>query len=642
MSKLACRAIHVLLIFFCASAAQAASLPTGFTETQIASGLASPTAMAFAPDGRLFVCLQGGQVRVIKDGSLLPTPFVSLTVSSTGERGLLGIAFDPSFMTNQFVYLYYTATTPAIHNRVSRFTASGDVALGGSETVILDLDNLSSATNHNGGALHFGLDGKLYVAVGENANGANSQLYTNLLGKMLRINTDGSIPTDNPFLAQTSGRNRAIWALGLRNPFTFAIDPSNGRMLINDVGEQTWEEINEGEPGANYGWPGTEGPTTNPDYDAPIYAYSSASGVFECAITGGTFYRPAQAQFPSEYAGDYFFADYCGGWIRRLDSISGAVSDFAFQIPSPVDLKVGPQGSLYYLARGGGGVIYRIDYTGSQAPNITQHPASQTVPVGQSLTFTVAASGTPPLSYQWQRNGSNIGGATASSYTIASVTAADNGALFRCIVSNQAGTAFSNAATLTVTGNSPPTATITQPAEASLYRAGETIAYAGTATDPQDGTLSPSAFTWQIDFHHETHTHPFMPATTGATSGTFTIPFTGERSADVWYRIYLTVRDSAGLTHTTFRDVRPRTVTITLAASRTGIPLTLDDQQKKSPFTFVGVVGMEHKIGAQAEFRQGSTTYTFVDWSDGGGLIHNIRLPDVATTYTARYQKTRR
>ncbi|MGA6927898.1 MAG: PQQ-dependent sugar dehydrogenase, partial [Pseudolabrys sp.] len=131
--------------------------------------------MEFAPDGRLFVCLQTGQVRVIKNGSLLATPFLSLSVDSSGERGLLGIAFDPNFTNNHYVYVYYTVPTSPIHNRVSRFTAAGDVAASGSEIVILNLDNLSSATNHNGGGLHFGSDGKLYIGVGENANGANAQ-----------------------------------------------------------------------------------------------------------------------------------------------------------------------------------------------------------------------------------------------------------------------------------------------------------------------------------------------------------------------------------------------------------------------------------------------------------------------------------
>ena len=151
---------------------------------------------------------------------------MSLTVDSSGERGLLGIAFDPNFATNHYLYVYYTVPTSPIHNRVSRFTAAGDTAAPGSEAVILELNNLSAATNHNGGGIHFGPDGKLYIGVGENANGANSQTLSNLLGKMLRINADGTIPTDNPFYNTATGNNRAIWALGLRNPFTFAFQPA--------------------------------------------------------------------------------------------------------------------------------------------------------------------------------------------------------------------------------------------------------------------------------------------------------------------------------------------------------------------------------------------------------------------------------
>ena len=198
----------------------AATLKPGFTETIIASGLSNPTAMAFAPDGRLFVCQQTGQLRVIENNQLLPTPFVSLTVNSSGERGLLGVAFDPNFTSNQFVYVYYTATTPTIHNRVSRFTANGNVAVANSEVALLDLPTLS-ATNHNGGAMHFGLDGKLYIAVGENAVGSNSQTLANPLGKILRINSRRLDPDRQPVLqpdrratAARSGR----WACATRSP----------------------------------------------------------------------------------------------------------------------------------------------------------------------------------------------------------------------------------------------------------------------------------------------------------------------------------------------------------------------------------------------------------------------------------------
>ncbi len=318
--------------------------------------------MEFAPDGRLFVCEQGGALRVVKNLSLLSTPFLTVTTDNTGERGLLGVAFDPGFSSNNFLYVYYTATTPAIHNRVSRFTANGDVVVPGSEVPILDLENLN-ASNHNGGAIHFGKDGKLYIAVGDNAISANAQSLSTRLGKILRINPDGSIPADNPFYNSATGLNRAIWALGLRNPYTFAIQPGTERMFINDVGEGTWEEINDGDRGDNYGWPVCEGNCGNPGLSPPIFQYAHGAGLTQgCAIAGGAFYNPVAVQYPGLHRGSYFFADLCGGWIRRLDlSNANAASDFARGIAAPVDLKVGAEGRLYYLSRGSG-QVRGIDY----------------------------------------------------------------------------------------------------------------------------------------------------------------------------------------------------------------------------------------------------------------------------------------
>lgn len=370
-----------LALWSCLSVAPAAAatLPTNFTESVIASGLSSPTAMALAPDGRIFVCQQGGQLRVIKNGALLATPFVTITVDPGGERGLLGVAFDPSFATNQFVYVYYTATTPQVHNRVSRFTANGDVAVAGSELAILDLNNLSGATNHNGGAIHFGPDGKLYVAVGENANPANSQSLANLLGKILRINSDGTIPADNPgtfpgIAGSPSGVNRAIWSVGLRNPYTFKFQPVTGRLFINDVGQSAWEEINDGIAGSNYGWNSCEGLCSPPNvnFRDPLFAYahSGAAATSGCAITGSDFYNPTTVQFPSDYVGKYFFADFCNGWIRRFDPATSTATGFASGISNPVDLFVSPDGSLCYLARGSSSV-FRVQYNAPSGALVT-------------------------------------------------------------------------------------------------------------------------------------------------------------------------------------------------------------------------------------------------------------------------------
>jgi glucose/arabinose dehydrogenase len=364
--------IGTLLGLLIGAAKGAANLPTGFTDSSppFVSGLTNPTDMEFAPDGRLFVAEQAGRVRIAKpDGTLSTFLDISTKVDSTGERGLLGLTLDPRFSTNRYVYLYYTnkatSTTP-VHNRVVRVRARGDQVVSGSEQLILRLDDLSSAASHNGGAIHFGKDGKLYVAVGENGNGENAQSLGNLKGKILRINKSGTIPRDNPFYATASGNNRAIWALGLRNPFKFAVQPATGTIFINDVGEGAWEEINEGAAGANYGWPRYEGPESDPQYVEPIFAYGHGGdpATTGCAITGGVFY-PTTRQFPSGYVGDYFFADLCSGWIRSFDPSTRVASDFASGIEGPVDLEVSKEGELYYLSTGAPGLVGKIRYAGS-------------------------------------------------------------------------------------------------------------------------------------------------------------------------------------------------------------------------------------------------------------------------------------
>jgi glucose/arabinose dehydrogenase len=371
--------VGALLALPVSSAQGAVVLPSGFTQSQVVSSLTGPTDMEFAPDGRLFVTEEAGKVRIAKSGGTLVTFLdISSKVDITGERGLLGVAFDPNFATNHFVYLHYTRKAQdtngdgvidiPVHNRVVRVTASGDRAVTGSEVLIFRLNN-QSAQNHVGGAIDFAKDGKLYVAVGENATPANAQKLTNLFGKVLRINKDGTIPSGNPFYATATGSNRAIWALGLRNPFKLAVKPGTSTIFINDVGADAWEEINRGASGANYGWPDYEGPESDAKYTPPIFAYGHGStATTGCSITGGAFYNPTTVQFPSEpsgYVGDYFFADFCNGWIRRYDPSTDAVTGFATGLSSVVDLEVSKEGELYYLSRGSPGSVSKISYSGN-------------------------------------------------------------------------------------------------------------------------------------------------------------------------------------------------------------------------------------------------------------------------------------
>jgi glucose/arabinose dehydrogenase len=620
-----------------------ATVPSSFADTGVASAGAPATTMSFAPDGKLFVCRQDGHLQLIK-GTTVST-FLSLPVDNQFERGLLGVAIDPNWATDKWVYVYYTVvdSSTASHNRVARYKASAsnpDVADTSTRQILLELPKLG-AVYHNGGALNFGHDGKLYIAVGDNKTGSPARSTTSLLGKILRINKDGTIPTDNPFYASTTGNFRAIWQKGLRNPFTFAFDPVSGRMHINDVGESTYEEINVGGKGTDYGWPDTEG-TSGTGITGPFYRYGSRDSIggrASCAIIGATFYDPVSPKFPADYVGDYFFADFCNYTIRRIDVSTKTVSSFASGVTSPVDLRTGPDGALYYLQRSG--AVRKISYTGTSnvAPYIINQPVSKTVAPGQSVTFSVTAGGSATLTYQWYRSGTAISGATSASYTHAATTS-DNGIHYKVIVKNAFGSATSTDAILTVTSDQPPTAKITLPAAGTTYKGGQTINYAGTGTDPEDGTLTGAAFTWQVDFHHDTHIHPFIPATTGSTSGSFTVPVDNEVSPNVWYRILLTVKDKNGLTGSTQLDVMPVKQSFTVTSNPGGLQLELDDQPFTAPKTVLGVVGISRKLGVVSPQTLNGITYSFVSWSDGGAISHTISTPATATTYTATFKQS--
>jgi glucose/arabinose dehydrogenase len=334
-------------------------VPSGFTRNEnFVTGLSSATALTQLPDGRLLIAQQGGTLLVRQSNGAAIGTMLTLSVDNRGERGLLGVAPHPDFANNGFIYVYYTTTSGGIHNRISRFTVTGNTA--GSEVQIADLPALSGAENHNGGALHFGSSGKLYVAVGDNADGNKAPDLNDPFGKMLRFNDDGSIPSDNPFCTTQGDLACAVWARGLRNPFTFAVRQSDGRIHINDVGQGTWEEINLGVAGANYGWPSTEGPTNASGITAPLFAYDHDSGADNtagffngCSIIGGAFY-PDAGPFPAAYRGSYYFTDFCAAVIGRIDLANGnAAYAFGSVSGSPVGMMVANDGALLVLRQSG-------------------------------------------------------------------------------------------------------------------------------------------------------------------------------------------------------------------------------------------------------------------------------------------------
>jgi glucose/arabinose dehydrogenase len=447
------------------SAATASVLPLDFTDSLIAS-VSAPTALAFTPDGRLLVTSQSGALQVVQDGTLLPTPALNLTstICSQSEQGLLGIATDPAFAANHFIYLYYTAATGAgCVNRVSRFVLSdGNVVDPASEDVLLD--NIPSpAGNHNGGDLQFGKDGYLYVSVGDGgcdydgdsgcgADNAAARDLNVLLGKVLRITSDGGIPPDNPFLGPDSARCnltgrtdpgktcQETFAWGLRNPFRIAFDPnsSDTRFYINDVGQDTWEEIDAAQAGADYGWNVREGfCATGSTTDCgpppagmtnPIFAYAHANGCD--AITAGAFVP--NGVWPAAYDDSYLFADYlCGTIFQLVPAGSGTftATDFATGLGSggPITMIFGPDGptqALYYTTYANGGQVRRIAFTQQQnhAPTAVLTADITSGPAPLTATFDGSASSDPDpgdtLTYSWDFGD----GTTPTETTSATVT----------------------------------------------------------------------------------------------------------------------------------------------------------------------------------------------------------------------------
>lgn len=564
--KLSCFVVMVSVWLSVVAGARAAEVPVGFKDQQIADGLTSPTTLTALPDGRLLVVQQNGVIRTVKDDVMLAESYWEVpNVDSTFERGCLGLTPDPSFATNHYLYAYCTIKGESTsNNQLLRVTEVDGRADPSTLLKLLKLPEVR-VMFHMGGAVRFGQDGMLYVAVGNHEDGrednSNAQELDNPFGKILRVRPDGSVPDDNPFVGQ-AGAFTAIWSYGYRNPFAFDVQPGTGRMLVADVGQGSWEEVNDNKRGANYGWSVTEGPSDDPRYEAPIYSYEHTNGY--CSITGGVFYNPQNAQFPADFVGTFLFEDFCAGTLEVLDLTTNQARPFASELNYPTNLVVSPDGGVYYLSRNQDtmthdpsvGTMSKISYSGTAAPRIFRNPASQTIVLGDPVTFDVAVQ--DAVSIRWQRDGVDIPGATGNTYTIAQTTAADDGARFVAVATNDFGDVSSLAAQLTVTTNRPPVAAIAG-SERIEYAPGEMVTLKGSAKDPDDGDLPASAFSWKVDYQHDTHTHPLLGEMIGSDSLTFMVPEFEAEEANTWVRVELFVKDSGGATHSVSRDIYPRT-----------------------------------------------------------------------------------
>ena len=674
----------VILAACTAPFVDAATPPAGFEDHTLVdsgstTGAVGPVGIDYEPgSGALFVLEKGtgsasSTARVRRRDSATGVVTTALTIScvdSVGERGLLGIAFDPDYLVaggaSRYVYFYYTRNvtssgTCAVsgvgaggYNWVVRYRESG--GLLATEQVLLR-GPLLGANNHDGGTVRFGADKLLYISMGDNVTASQSppgaRDMNDLRGKILRINADGTIPSNNPFVGQ-AGKRPEIWAWGLRNPFRMQFDSTTGNLVIADVGDNTWEEIDGGIAGADYGWPCYEGNATGisctpaPTQDVkPIYTYDHSVG--NCVI-GGPVYRASA--FPAEYQGAYFFGDYGGNWIKRgsfaADGTLINVETFLTGATGVSDMAVSPAGCLAWVSTGR--EVRETCYVGgsNKQPRAvaTAVPTSGLAPL--AVQFDGSGSSDPdlnPLSYSWA-----FGDVTASSAVSPLKTYATNGVYVATLAVND-GRAAANSTDSAppiriVVGNRSPVGTISAPPGGGRYNAGDTVAYGGAAVDPEDGTLPASAYAWTVVFHHNNHTHPFLGPIVGATSGTFTIPTSGEDATDVYFEVLLNVTDSGAplgtvgkVSQLSYVDVLPNVSTIiaTTSPAPIGLQVSIDQIPGPAPQSISSVVNFPHTLTAQTQQVVGGATWVFDSWSDGGAAEHTVAAPPVTTTYTAIY-----
>jgi glucose/arabinose dehydrogenase len=748
MAVAAAAALAVAVALICATPGQAATLPSGFQERTVFSGLTNPSALRFAADGRVFVAEKSGLVKVFSNLSdTTPTTFADLRtqVHNFWDRGLLGLALDPNFPASPYVYVLYahdaaiggtaprwgtagatsdgcptppgpTADGCVISGRLSRLQAAGDVMTGAEQVLIEDW--CQQYPSHSVGSLAFGADGKLYVSGGDGASfnftdfgqdgsplnpcgdppvpaggtqtsptaegGAlrsqdvrTTSDATSLDGAILRVEpATGAGAAGNPFAGSPDANQRRVIAYGLRNPFRITMRPGTNEVWSGEVGWNDWEEINRVIAPAdasadNFGWPCYEGGGRQSGYDnanlnlceslyaqgagavvAPFFTWSHAAKVVagETCPTGSSssaglsFY--VDGPYPADYDGALFFSDYSRDCIWAMKRNGGplpsptAITTFAAGAANPVDVQVGPDGELYY-ADFDGGTIRRIEYTAAnQSPVAVAAAAPSSGPTPLTVSFSGTGSSDPDpgdtITYAWDLDGDGAYDDSTSATPTYTYTAAGTYSASLQVTDNHGAT---GRASVTIdAGNRAPTATITSPAAGTTWKVGDTITFAGSASDPEDGALPPSALSWSLLLQHcpsNCHTHPVQDYA-GVAGGSFA---TFDHEYPSYLELRLTATDSQGLTSTRTLRLDPRTVNITLSSSPAGRTLTLNGASAVAPFTRTVIMGSNNSISAPSPQVAGSRTWTWQRWSDGGAQTHNI-VASATGTRTATFRCT--
>jgi glucose/arabinose dehydrogenase len=727
--------------------ASAAVIEPGFQVATIISSLDTPTAMGFAPDGRIFVAERGGVVKEYDSASdTTPTTVVDLStqVHEVGDRGLLGLAVDPQFPTRPYLYLLYMVdaqpggTAPFYNDtcplspsgakdgcpaagRLSRITVGSNNQIVGSELVLVGgtywcHQQQGHAVDH----VRFGPDGALYVSSGDGGTasftdwgqhsgapdaivlpnacgdppapagqplslptteggGLRSQdLRTSAdpaqgTGAIVRVDPDtGAAMPDNPLVGNGVASDDRHIAYGLRNPFRFTFRPGTNELWVGDVGWDTWEEVNRiPDPRdavvENFGWPCYEGAPRQSAWDnlnvnmceqlyaagsgavtAPWWAFRHDAGPDQArcgnggsALSGLAFAGPP---YPVAYHGGLFLADYTKACLWAMMPGSNGLPNPAniktiLTNVFPVDLEIGPDGRLYYVDIALGTVNRLDSFSGNQPPiaTFTATPPYGAVPLAVQFDASATTDDSPisGLTFQWDLDGDGQYD-DATGVTASRTYSASTNVTVKLLVTDQS-TATSVASFVVQPGNSPPTATIVTPTAATMWAAGDTISFSGTASDAQE-SLGPASMHWAVALFHcatqtQCHEHP-QGTFDGVAGGSYVAP---EHEYPSYLEVRLRVTDSRGLTSDASVRLDPKTIPVTFVTQPAGLQLTVGSGVVQTPVTITAILNSRISVTANSPQTSGGSTYQFSSWSDNGAISHDIVPPAGGATYTANF-----
>lgn len=656
-------------------------LPAGFSDTVVAE-VGSPTALTWTPDGRMVVTSKPGLVIVRRaDGTQVTALDISARVCDDAERGLVGVAVDPAFETNHFLYVYYTHQVrgscggrgPAPANRVSRFVLEDDDTIARASEKILVDHVVSPKPHHIAGDLEFGSDGYLYISVGDGVcslvsrsrcgpTNDNSQRRDVPLGKILRVTRSGRPPATNPYVGRPGARRctrpagvpsgpgpcTEIFASGFRNPFRFARRPGTNVFFVNDVGMDTWEEVDRLRRGRNYGWNVREGHCRRDSvtdcgpargFTNPVHDYRHAN---DCrSITGGAFVPPGVW---SGWEGSYLYSDFACGKLFRLEPRAGggfARSTVMSGLAGPVHLRFGPRddrAGLYYLGYFTG-TVHRIARTVGNTAPVADFAYT---PDGRSVSFSGGASHDPDVgdsvaSWAW-----DFGDGTSAVTTTPRTThtyAAEGPMHVGLTVTDSRGQSSATITKTVLSGEHPPSLSLTQPEPEARFAVGQAVALAAEASDPEDGTLPGSAITWTLRLRHANHAHPHLGPVTGGSVAT-TYPAPENLSAARTSRLVAIAEavDSQGHTVRARRVLLPRTVLLTFRTRPPGGRLVIQGERLPAPLSLESWVGHVIPVGAPDQ-RISGVPHVFRRWSDGKARQHDVVSPATPTEYVAVFRR---